>query len=119
MQGNFEVYQLILRGLIKSIIFAALLTWMVDGFGKAPRPETKSTVNVDRAVKYGAWLAVVYLALYMLFGYYVAWQSQELRLFYGGPAQLNSFINQWLIAFMQMPELPVFHIFAVCFGSCV
>ncbi|HLO16846.1 MAG TPA: hypothetical protein VK206_18575 [Anaerolineales bacterium] len=74
---------------------------------------------MDRAVKYGAWLAVVYLALYMLFGYYVAWQSQELRLFYGGPAQLNSFINQWLIAFMKMPELPVFHIFAVCFGSCV
>jgi hypothetical protein len=111
LQGNFEVYQLILRGLIKSVIFTALLTWMVGGFGKAPRPASKSTVNVDRAVKHGAWLAVVYLVLYMLFGFYVAWQSQDLRLFYGGPAQLNSFVNQWSITFMQMPELPVFQYF--------
>ena len=57
------------------------------------------------------WLAAVYVVLYMLFGYYVAWQSQELRLFYGGPAELNSFTAQWSQTFMNRPELLVFQYF--------
>ena len=44
----------------------------------------------------------------MLFGYFVAWQLQEVRLFYGGPAELNGFFEQWGISLMQKPELPVF-----------
>jgi len=111
LHGNFEVYRLILRGFITSAIFAALVTLIVGGFGKAIRPAASFTVNADRAVKQSSWLAVIYFVLYMLFGYYVAWQSQELRLFYGGPAQLNSFVNQWLITLMGKPELPVFQYF--------
>lgn len=111
LQGNFEVYHLILRGLITSVLFTGLVTFIVGGFGKAPRPATNFTVNAERAIKQGAWLAAVYVVLYMLFGYFVAWQSQELRLFYGGPAQLNSPIDQWLITLMNKPELPVFQYF--------
>ena len=111
LQGNFEVYHLILRGLIKSILFALLLIWIVGGFGNAPRSATNFTVNANRAVKQSSWLAAVYLLLYLVFGYYVAWQSQQLRVFYGGPAQLNSAIDQWLITFMTRPELPVFQYF--------
>jgi hypothetical protein len=69
------------------------------------------TVTNDAAVKAGAWLAVVYIALYMLFGYYVAWQSQALRLFYSGPAELNSFFAQWGQTFMDRPEIPIFQYF--------
>ncbi|MGA7194932.1 MAG: hypothetical protein WBW94_15000 [Anaerolineales bacterium] len=111
LHGNFEVYRLILRGFVTSAVFAALVTLIVGGFGKAIRPAASFTVNADRAVKQSSWLAVIYFVLYMLFGYYIAWQSQELRLFYGGPAQLNSFINQWLITLMGKPELPVFQYF--------
>ena len=68
-------------------------------------------VPTEDTVKTGAWLAVIYIALYMLFGYYVAWQSQELRLFYGGPAELNSFTAQWGLSLMAHPELPVFQYF--------
>jgi hypothetical protein len=49
--------------------------------------------------------------LYLLFGYYVAWQSQAVRLFYGGPAQLNSLVDQWAVTLMAKPELPVFQYF--------
>lgn len=111
LQGNFEVYHLILRGLITSVLFTGMVTLIVGGFGIAPRPRTKFTVNAERAIKQGAWLAAVYVALYMLFGYFVAWQSQELRLFYGGPAQLNSVVDQWLLTLMNRPELPVFQYF--------
>jgi hypothetical protein len=111
LHGNFVVYQLVLRGLITSALFTLLVTGMVGGFSKKPRPERTFTVTTNHAVKTGAWLAVIYIALYMLFGYFVAWQSQELRLFYGGPAELNSFNAQWGLSLMQRPELPVFQYF--------
>jgi hypothetical protein len=111
LHGNFEVYHLVLRGFITSAVFAALVVLIVGGFSNAPRPTTNFKVNADRAVSRSAWLAVIYIVLYMLFGYYIAWQSQELRLFYGGPAELNSFVDQWLITLMGKPELPVFQYF--------
>lgn len=111
LQGNFEVYHLILRGLVTSVLFTGLVTLIAGGFGKAPRPAPNFAVNAERAIMHGAWLAAVYVALYMLFGYFVAWQSQELRMFYGGPAQLNSAVDQWLITLINKPELPVFQYF--------
>ena len=53
----------------------------------------------------------MYVVLYLLFGYFVAWQSQEVRLFYGGPAQLNSALDQWGMTFMAHPEFPAFQYF--------
>ena len=111
LQGNFEVYHLVLRGLVTSALFTLLVTWITGGFSKNPRPQPMFRVTVNNTVKTGAWLAAIYIALYMLFGYFIAWQSQELRLFYGGPAELNSFIAQWGLSLMQRPELPVFQYF--------
>jgi hypothetical protein len=111
LSNNFEIYRLILRGFITSAVFAALVTLTVGGFSKAPRPASNFTVPADRAVKHSSWLAVVYLILYLLFGYYLAWQSQELRLFYGSPGEMKSFVDQWLTSFMGKPELPLFQYF--------
>jgi len=111
LQGNFEVYRFILRGLVTSLLFTLLVALLAGGFSRKPREDAKFIVDTDRAVKAGAGLAAVYIALYMLFGYYVAWQSQELRLFYGGPVQLNSLIAQWTVTLMTIPELPVFQYF--------
>lgn len=111
LQGNFELYRLILRGFVTSAMFALLVTWFTGGFSKAERGAAHFTVNTDHAVKHSAWLAMVYFALYLLFGYYVAWQSHDLRVFYGGPVQLNSFVEQWLTTLMSKPEMPVFQYF--------
>jgi hypothetical protein len=111
LHNNFELYNLILRGLITSLLFSLLVTWIIGGFSKKSRPQSAFTVTADIAVRHGSWLPVVYLALYMLFGYFVAWQVKELRLFYGGPAELNGFFEQWGLTLMQKPELPVFQYF--------
>jgi hypothetical protein len=108
LQGNFEVYRLILRGLISSAVFVLLVAWITGAFRSAARRPSSFRVDTDRAVRQGAWLAAAYLALYLLFGYFVAWQSQELRLFYGGPSQLNSFFNQIMGTLMSRPEFPAF-----------
>ncbi|HSM72263.1 MAG TPA: hypothetical protein VK851_12035 [Anaerolineales bacterium] len=108
LHGNFELYRLILRGAITSSLFVLLLVWMTGGFSRNERASTNFTVVADKAVKAGAWLAAAYFVLYLLFGYYVAWQSQELRIFYGGPGELNSFADQILGTFMVKPEMPFF-----------
>ena len=108
LHNNFEVYRLILRGAITSAIFVLLVTLIVGGFSRKPRAEANFTVHAEQFVKAGAWLGGVYLVLYLLFGYYVAWQSQELRVFYGGPADLNSFADQILTTLMSKPEMPFF-----------
>ena len=108
LHGNFEVYRLFLRGAITSAVFALLVTLFVGGFSRKPRAETKFTVYADQFLKTAAWLGALYVIIYILFGYYVAWQSQELRVFYGGPAELNSFANQILTTLMSKPEMPFF-----------
>ena len=108
VHGNFELYHIILRGAISSALFVLLLVWMTGGFSRKERASTNFTVVADKTVKAGAWLAGIYFIIYLLFGYYVAWQSQELRLFYGGPAELNSFSNQILTTLMSKPEMPFF-----------
>ena len=37
--GNFQVYNLMLRGLITSALFSLLVTWMTGGFSRSPHPE--------------------------------------------------------------------------------
>jgi len=108
LHGNFEVYRLFLRGAITSAIFALLVTLIAGGFSRKRREATKFTVHAERFLKASAWLGAAYLVLYLLFGYYVAWQSQELRVFYGGPAALNSFADQILTTLMSKPEMPFF-----------
>lgn len=111
LQGNFEVYRLILRGLFASGAFASVVAVITGGFSKALRPESRFTVESDRGVCQAAWLAGAYVILYLLFGYFVAWQSQEVRLFYGGPAEANSFFDQLRSTLLVRPEFPVFQYF--------
>ena len=108
LHGNFEAYRLILRGAITSALFALLVTLIVGRFSRKRDAEASFTVHADQFLKAGAWLGAVYFLLYILFGYYVAWQSQELRVFYGGPAALNSFADQILTTLMSKPEMPFF-----------
>jgi hypothetical protein len=111
LHGNYEVYRIVLRGLLTSLLVTLLVTLLVGGFSRRARARAQFTLTNDDAVKSGSWLAVAYIALYVLFGYYVAWQSQELRLFYGGPAVLNSFFAQWGQSLMDRPEILVFQYF--------
>lgn len=111
LQNNFQVYVLILGGLARSLLFSLLVTWLVGGFSKQPRPQTAFTVTAGTFVRQAAWLPFVYMLLYFLFGYFVAWQVRELRLFYGGSAELNGFFEQWGLTLMAKPELPLFQYF--------
>ena len=113
LQGNYEIYNIVWRGLLIAGLLSLLVTWMVGGFsgkGQASMGKTFSLTEKD-VVRAGAWLAAAYIVLYFLFGYFVAWQSQAVRLFYGGPQNLNSIANQLGTTFMQRPEIVLFQYF--------
>ncbi len=111
LHDSFELYRLILRGLMTSALVTLLATWLVGGFSKQERPQAQFTVTNNNAVQAGSWLPVAYFALYMLFGYFVAWQIAEVRVFYTGSAELPSAFGQWATAVMERPEMPVFQYF--------
>jgi len=111
LHGNFEVYAIVWRGLLVAGLLSLLVTWMVGGFSRKPRAEKSFSLTEKDVVKAGAWLAAFYIALYFLFGYFVAWQSQAVRLFYGGPQELNSIVNQLGQTFMNRPEIILFQYF--------
>src|SRR5882757_2690389 len=56
--------------------------------GQMPGPDTHALTRPRPAS--AAWrvalLVVAFVFLYMLFGYFVAWQNPELRAYYGGPS---------------------------------
>ena len=108
LTNNLQLYNLTLRGFLTSLIFSLLVTLIAGGFSNKLRPKAAFTVPCNHAVKHGFWLPVVYIILYALAGYFIAWQVKELRLFYGGPTELNGFLEQWGHTLMQKPEIPVF-----------
>jgi magnesium-transporting ATPase (P-type) len=63
-------------------------------------------------------IGFIYMAVYFIFGYYVAWQFTELRIFYSGSAVLVSFIDQLIVNFNTNSFIFLFQIFrGILFGA--
>jgi len=76
-----------LQGAIAAALFAPLAVlllgkWRAASQAASPAP---ARMSAPSAVWRLAFLVVAFVFLYMLFGYYVAWQSPAVRQYYGGP----------------------------------
>lgn len=84
---------LFIMGLPTAFVFVPSAVWILGKGGKPNHPFSFST----SAIPLGQWIwklsliAVVYVALYWLAGYFIAWQNQELRAFYGSPGDITPF----------------------------
>src|SRR5260370_12322095 len=95
-------------GALVAVLFvpvAVLIMGKIRGRGQ-PHAARALTLN-SQAARFGI-LAIVYVVLYYLFGYYVAWQNPELRLYYSGTTELKSLYQTmrstvtgtpWMLAF--------------------
>ena len=54
---------------------------------------------------------MLYIIIYLFFGYYVAWQFEAVRLFYSGNTENLSFINQIINTIDKMPFFLTYHFF--------
>jgi hypothetical protein len=111
---------LFLQGLIADALFA-LLAVLILGKWRGPSSAGASPARLGASSLTWriALLVVAFVFLYMLFGYYIAWQNPDLRQYYGGtsfPSFYDSLKSNW----GQRPFLYLLQVFrALLFVSCV
>ena len=81
--------------------------------------ERKKICSKEILVKLGV-IGIIYLCVYMLFGYFVAWQFEELRLFYTGSTEKLSFPGQMANNIQTNPIIIPFQILrGILFGIAI
>ena len=90
------------------------------GRGEPAPGGTLPNVPRNRMLARLALVGVIYLAIYFVFGYFVAWQSPDLRLFYSGTAGDPGFLGQLAVNYENNPVIFPFQILrGMMFGLCV
>ena len=86
--------QMLVTGLVTALLFAPLAVMIMGRF----RRGAVETARAERPhVSWGEWVgkvaavAVVFVAIYYLCGYYIAWQSPAVRLYYTHSTELKTF----------------------------
>lgn len=101
------VPRLFIMGLPVAFIYIPLAV-LILGKWKKKSSETPA-FSLILPVKQWIWklstIAVIYLLIYWLAGYYIAWQNAELRDFYGSPGAILPFWEQTANTFYNEPGL--------------
>ena len=104
--------RLFLMGIPVAFLFIPLAVWILGKGRTKPDPEPNSALvmPVSQWLWKLALIAVVYVALYWLAGYFIAWQNPELRAFYGSPGEITPFFEHTVESFSEEPGLFLFQI---------
>ena len=103
-----QLRAMFIAGAIRALLIAPLAVLI---FGKLRRREADAAPNLRLIMPWPAWawrlalLPVAYVCLYFLFGYYVAWQSPEVRQLYSDSTQIKPFLIHMRDVFRDDPGL--------------
>jgi hypothetical protein len=97
------IKSLFVMGAIVAILFIPLAVLIMGKIRGPQQPPADRLLTVQSTAVRFAILAIVYVALYYLFGYYVAWQNPELRRYYSGTTELKSFYQQMISTMTATP----------------
>jgi hypothetical protein len=102
------IKDLFVMGAVVAVLFVPLAVPIMGKIRGPEQPHAERVLTMkSQAARFGI-LAIVYVVLYYLFGYYVAWQNPELRLYYSGTTELKSLYQTmrstvagtpWMLAF--------------------
>ena len=99
-----EMIGLVSAGAVRALIFAPLAVWFLGKMKRSGKPEEqKPALQVPTWIWRFAGLTVLYPIFYFLFGYFVAWQWEETRLFYSGTTEILPLITHFRGAFTSDP----------------
>src|SRR5215470_6746698 len=85
------IKDLFVMGAVVAFLFLPLAVLIMGKIRGTGQPHAARALTLkSQAGRFGI-LAIVYVVLYYPFGYYVAWQNPELRLYYAGTTELKSF----------------------------
>jgi hypothetical protein len=103
---------LFIMGLPVAFLFVPLSVWIL---GKR-RKQNSAFSFVSKTIPFGQWvwklslIAVAYVTLYWLAGYFIAWQNPELRAFYGSPGAITPFWEHTVNTLITDPGLFLFQV---------
>jgi hypothetical protein len=90
------IKNLFVTGAVVALLFVPLAVLIMGKIRGPEQSRAEPTLTLkSQAIRFGI-LAIVYVVLYYIFGYYVAWQNPELRLYYSGTTELKSLYQQML-----------------------
>ena len=97
--------RLFLVGLVQAALFAPIVVIIAGKLRGQSQPSERADAK-SLAARF-AVLAAVYVALYYLFGHYIAWQNPALRQYYSGSTELKGLFDQlrstWSAAPWMLP----------------
>jgi len=88
------IKSLFVLGAIVAVLFIPLAVLIMGKMRGPEQPASGHALTLQSKAARFAILAIVYVILYYLFGYYVAWQNPELRQYYSGTTEVKSFHQQ-------------------------
>ena len=99
---TMEVGTIIYSGAITALLYAPLSAWILH-------PQKRPDKDLPSKVSFSLWtiigLSLAYVAVYFLFGYFVAWQSPDLREFYSGTSDILPFWTHLQATWTENPSL--------------
>ena len=100
---NDQVASILIAGFIMSSITVLLGILTINKMFSVPKQTFRLTVNEWRPfiVPFLVLICIVYPLIYLTFGYYVAWQNENLRIFYTKSSEMNSFFHQFAGSFAE------------------
>jgi len=106
-----EMRSIILSGLFTAIFFSFLAV-LIMGKMRKPKEEEEPVAPIELSTQ--GWvlrlvlLPLAYIVLYLLFGYFVAWQSPDVRQLYTGSTAIDPFFTHLASTFQDSPGLVPF-----------
>ena len=93
---NPQVVSILIAGFIMSSITVLTGVLTLNKMFSTSKQSFGLAVNEWRpfVVPFLALICIVYPFIYLTFGYYIAWQNENLRVFYTKSAEMNSFFHQ-------------------------
>lgn len=116
------LFQLFLMGMPVAFVFIPLAVWIVgdNRLISNGRKKFMQSIPAKQWVFKLAVVAVVYVMLYWLAGYFIAWQNPDLRAFYGSPGEITPFFEHTANTIQYDPGLFPFQVLrGLLWTACV
>lgn len=106
------LFQLFLMGMPVAFLFIPLAVWIVGKERITPNRDKKfmQSIPPNQWIWKLALISVVYVILYWLAGYFIAWQNPELRAFYGSQGPITPFFEHTVNTLQNDPGLFPFQV---------
>lgn len=108
-----QIIKVVTSGAIYAAVFSLLAVLILGKFKKeanSSSADVKIKVSIKNILPNMIVLSFIYVIIYFIFGYFVAWQFADLRYYYTGSTCIVSFFQRMSDQFRQDPGLILFQV---------